>query len=57
MTTATEKPQEVLRMYTFKPTPTTKDPDDMETIIATSLADAVRRDPEMLKWYLHSITK
>lgn len=57
MTTVTEKPKEAMKLFIFKPTPFTKDVDDMETVIATSLAKAVEKNPEMLKWYLHSITK
>jgi hypothetical protein len=56
-TVTTEKPQEVLKMFTFKPDPLTEDKDKMETVIATSLAAAVQKNPDMLKWYLHSITK
>lgn len=57
MQTATQIEKEVLRMYTFKPTPLTEDKDEMQTVIATSLATAVQKNPEMLTWYLHSITK
>lgn len=57
MTTVTEKPKEVLKMFTFKPTPLTEDKDKMETVIATSIAAAVQKNPEMLKWYLHAIDK
>lgn len=57
MTITTEKPKEVLKLFTFKPTPLTKDVDEMETVIATSIADAVRQNPNMLTWFLHSITK
>lgn len=57
METTTQIEKEVLRMYTFKPTPLTDDKDEMETVIATSLAAAVQKNPEMLTWYLHSITK
>lgn len=53
----TQIEKEVLRMYTFKPTPLTDDKDEMETVIATSLSAAVQKNPEMLTWYLHSITK
>lgn len=57
METLTEKPKEALKLFTFKPTPLTEDVDKMETVIATSLAKAVEKNPDMLKWYLHSITK
>lgn len=57
MTIVTEKPKETLKLFTFKPTPLTDDKDKMETVVATSLAKAVDKNPEMLKWYLHSITK
>lgn len=57
MTTVTEKPKEALKLYTFKPTPFTKSLDEMETVIAESLTKAIEKNPKMLRWYLHSVTK
>ncbi len=57
MNLVAEKPQETLKMFTFKPEPTTSSKDKMETVIATSLSEAVRKNPNILTWYLHSITK
>lgn len=57
MTTVTEKPKEVLKMFTFKPTPLTQDKDQMETVIATSIDRAVEINPAIKKWIIHSITK
>lgn len=51
------RPKETLKMYTFKPTMTTSDPDEMETVVAPSLGEAIRMRPDMMKWYLHTITK
>lgn len=57
MTIVTDKPKEALKLFTFKPTPLTEDKDKMETVVATSLSEAVRKNPEMLTWYLHAIQK
>jgi hypothetical protein len=52
------RPKETLKMYTFKPSPSTRHTEDeMETVIAPSLGAAIRKNPEMLKWYLFSISK
>lgn len=47
---------EPLRMYTFKKNIGDK-PEEMETVIATSLGAAIQKAPEMLTWFLHSVSK
>lgn len=47
---------EPLRMYTFKSRIDSK-PEEMETVIATSLGAAIQKAPDMLTWYLHSVSK
>lgn len=46
-----------LKMYKFKPTFSSSKEDEMQTVIAESLGAAIKKNPEMLHWYLHSITK
>lgn len=57
MTTVTDKPKEVLRTYTFKPDVMTKDTNEMEMVISTSIDKAVEKNPKVKKWVIHSITK
>lgn len=57
MTIVTEKPQEALKLFTFKPDVMTKDPDEMETVVSTSIDKAVEKNPKVKKWIIHSITK
>lgn len=47
---------EPIRMYKFKKNIDDKD-DDMYTVTATSLGAAIQKAPEMLTWFLHSVSK
>ncbi|HZI25657.1 MAG TPA: hypothetical protein VFD46_11290 [Chryseolinea sp.] len=46
-----------LKMYKFKPTIGCTDEEKMETVIAESHEAAIRKNPKMLFWLIHSVTK
>jgi hypothetical protein len=46
-----------LKMYKFKPTLGCNDDDKMVTVIAESHEAAIRKNPKMLFWLIHSVTK
>jgi hypothetical protein len=46
-----------LKMYKFKPTLGCIDEGEMVTVIAESHEAAVRKNPKMLYWLIHSVTK
>lgn len=47
---------EPLKLFKFKPNLCSRE-DEVETVIAESLAHAVRKNPTLLTWHLVSITK
>ncbi len=51
------RPKESMMLFKFKPTFGNHTDDEMETVVAPSLGEAIRKNPEMMRWYLHTITK
>lgn len=49
--------EEPLKLFKFKPTFGNHTDDEMETVVAPSLGEAIRQRPDLMRWYLHTITK
>lgn len=51
------RPKETLKLYAFKPKMGTPAEDEIETVIATSIGHAIEQRPDLIQYYIHSITK